>query len=87
MNTITIDTDIYKGAEVYARKHNLNLKKFIERVILNAVSQKPAFRMKPESELSPVVRDLIGIAKHTDTEDDLDGKDARMEYLSEKYGL
>ena len=69
MNTISIDSNVYKGAEIYARLHNINVKDFIEKAIISAVGGDgtktapcEAGSMKAESELSPQVRSLIGIA-------------------------
>lgn len=38
MNTITLRPDIYKGAEMYARKHNVSIDKFVENIIERALS-------------------------------------------------
>lgn len=38
MNTITLRPDIYKGAELYARKHNVSIDKFVENIIEKALS-------------------------------------------------
>ena len=87
MNTISIDSNVYKGAEIYARLHNTNVKDFIENAIIAAVGKnaQKAVRctMKSEDELSPQVRSLIGIANTADT-DDINGCDERMKYLMEK---
>lgn len=34
MNTITIDSNIYQGAERYAKLHNLSLKQMVENFLL-----------------------------------------------------
>lgn len=39
--------------------------------------------MKPEAELSPQVRSLIGAARETDI-NDINGRDERMKHLTEK---
>lgn len=33
MNTITIDSNIYKEAEIFAHKHNLSLKQIVEKYL------------------------------------------------------
>lgn len=38
MNTITLRPDIYKGAESYARRHNVSIDKFVENIIEKALS-------------------------------------------------
>lgn len=88
MNTITIDDNIYRGAELYAKLHNISITKLVEKAILNIVSQKEKpFELKKEEELSPEIRSLIGVVKAPSQIDDLNGRNARMEYLKEKYSL
>lgn len=38
MNTITLRPDIYKGAELYARRLNVSIDKFVENVIAKALA-------------------------------------------------
>lgn len=88
MNTITIDDNVYRGAELYAKLHNISITKLVEKAIMNLVSQKEkSFELKKEEELSPEVRSLIGIVKTPSSTEDLNGRIARMEYLKEKYTL
>lgn len=87
MNTISIDSKVYKGAEICARLHNTNVKEFIEKAIIAAVgnnNQKAGAKtIKAESELSPQVRSLIGIARDVKA-GDINGRDERLEFLMEK---
>ena len=88
MNTIVIDTNIYKGAEVYAKMHNISIKELVEKAILNVVGQRnSSFKLKKGNELSPEIRSLIGIAQPSKNNNDINGREARNEYLSEKYSL
>lgn len=88
MNTITIDPHIWKGAETYARLHNISLEKLIEKALASIMrNDKEAFRIKQEEELSPEIRSLIGAVKSPSQNTDIDGKEARMEYIQQKYGL
>lgn len=88
MNTITIDNNIYRGAEIYAKLHNISVKALIEKAILNIVgNKKNKFELKEEKELSPAIQSLIGIAKPSGNLEDIDGRDARMEYLKDKHAL
>lgn len=88
MNTITIDDNIYRGAELYAKLHNISITKLVEKAILNIVSQKEKpFELKKEEELSPEIRSLIGVVKSPSQIEDLNGRNARMEYLKEKYSI
>lgn len=86
MNTISIDTNIYRGAEIYAQTHNISITELAEKALLKFVGKKENFRLKKE-ELSPAVKSLIGIAKPSGKDEDINGRDTRMEFLSEKYGL
>ena len=52
---------------------------------MNTISNEN-FRLKKEEELSPAVKSLIGIAKPSGKDEDINGRDTRMEFLSEKYG-
>lgn len=46
------------------------------------------YKMRTIEQLSPELRTIIGFAKPTaEVEDDINGDDARLEYLTEKYGL
>jgi hypothetical protein len=82
-----IDGNIYKGAKTYARSHNINVKDFTEKAIVAAMDQsEPTTRtstMKPENDLSPQVRSLIGVARKSGISD-IDGRDERMKYLTER---
>lgn len=88
MNTIVIDTNIYKSAEIYAKMHNISIKELVEKAIQNVVGQRDSsFKLKKENELSPEIRSLIGIAQPSKDITDINGREARSEYLSEKYSL
>lgn len=46
------------------------------------------YNMRTIDQLSPELRAIIGFAKPiVEIEDDINGDDARLEYLTEKYGL
>ena len=87
MNTISIDTNIYRDAEIYAQMHNISITELVEEALLKFVGKRENFRLKKEEELSPAVKSLIGIANPSGKDEDINGRDARMELLSEKYGL
>lgn len=88
MNTISIDPNLYKGAELYAKLHNISIKSLVEKALLNILGQENnSFELKKEADLSPEVKSLIGIAKPSSPKEDINGRDARMEYLNEKYAL
>jgi len=47
-----------------------------------------SYKMKTIDQLSPELRAIIGFAKPiVEVDDDINGDDARLEYLTEKYGL
>jgi len=79
MNAIVIDKQIYKGAETYAKMHNISVKALVEKAILNIVGQKvQSFKLKKEDELSPEIRSLIGIAKPLAPNNDVNIKIAHI---------
>lgn len=41
MNTLTIDQNIYNGAELYAKKHNISLQALVEEMLKEVISSKP----------------------------------------------
>ena len=49
------------------------------------IDTKHQFTLKSEEQLSPTIQSLIGIAKPSDEDEDTNGRNARMEYLEEKY--
>ena len=84
MDSITIDPTVYRQAEEYAREHNLSVRELVERSLATVFGKKDGYVLKSEEELSPSIRSLIGIAAGTDASD-INGRDAREEYLQEKY--
>lgn len=91
MSTITIDPRLYKAAEQYAKSHNVSLNALVEsyfRRLVHATGHRKGFSVKPVKDLSPEVRQLIGIVK-PDAHDapDLNGDRYRTDYLKEKYSL
>ena len=87
MYAINLNKEVYNGAVRYAQKHNVSVESFIETLIINAVKEKPKFNYKSEENLSPMIKSLIGILPQHNYADEFDYKEARMEYLTEKYGL
>ena len=50
--------------------------------------QIESYKMRTIDQLSPELRAIIGFAKPlVEVNDDINGDDARLEYLTEKYGL
>lgn len=87
MFAINLNKDVFNGAARYAQKHNVSVESFIESLIINAVKEKPKFDYKSEENLSPLIKSLIGVLPQHDDADEFDYKKARMEYLTDKYGL
>lgn len=87
MYAINLNKDVFNGAVRYAQKHNVSVESFIESLIINAVKEKPKFDYKSEENLSPLIKSLIGVLPQHDDADEFDYKKARMEYLTDKYGL
>ena len=87
MYAINLNKDVFNGAARYAQKHNVSVESFIETLIINAVKEKPKFDYKSEENLSPLIKSLIGVLPQHDDADVFAYKKARMEYLTDKYGL
>lgn len=92
MNTVTLSADAYQQVLHYAEQQHTSVDEVLNRLVLTFIvgqpgneHARPAFRLKTEQELSPVVKDLIGIA--SEGAHGADAKEARMAYLEEKYGL
>ncbi len=79
MNTITIDSNIYRGAEKYAKLHNVNLKKLVEDFLMKL--QMPSMEtQETELQLPERLEWLGGCLSGVP-----DDKDERMKFLMEKY--
>ncbi len=89
MVKITISTSAYNEAQRYAKTQNLSVDEFVASLISNYVpTPSKKYRMKTIKELSPELQEIIGFARSEKVdEDDINGDKARMEYLTEKYGL
>ena len=90
MNTIAIDTNIYKGAEFCARNSNISTREFIEQAIRSAVNKSsvavtssgPMFQEWAEYEVSPEVMAMT-FAERKDISEDYEAELQRE--LAEKY--
>ena len=89
MATITLSKSAYNDALKYANMQNLSVDEFIVSLINKFVPHaKKKYQLKPLEDLSPELQKIIGFARTVETdEDDINGDKARMEYLTEKYGL
>lgn len=74
-----------KGVQIaqlakWAKTHNC----WIDKSELGSYVGKgdSTFELKREEELSPEIRSLIGIVPNSSSDEDVNGKEARMEYLS-----
>ncbi len=64
MTTISIDSNIYKGAEIYARKNNISIRELVENSLKKfIVSEKKETNIRSVNELHPSVQALIGIGR------------------------
>lgn len=93
MNTVILQREAYAGAQRYAKKKNISVDEVVNNLVLtylvntsNHSNDKPGFRLKTESELSSVVKELIGIMPERDSDIDMND-DSRSAYLKEKYGI
>lgn len=90
MNTITIDTQLYKDAEAFAKKHNVSVRELVENYFqhLTHGGRKGKEKMKEIEDLSPEVKHLIGIIPAEEEDyNDLNGDKYRYNHLKEKYAL
>ncbi len=98
MNTISINTQLYEFAANYASENNISISSLVEDFLTSLrknAGQATAkqhgtkhkkYVMKEVSELSSIVQQLAGIAKTADNNfDDLNGIEAKTEYLTDKY--
>lgn len=94
MNTISINTQLYDFAASYAMENNISISQLVEDFLTGLLKKSKAkksskkYVMKEMSELSPIVRQLAGIAKsncNASDSEDLNGIDAKTEYLNEKF--
>ena len=78
MNTITIDSNIYKEAETYANKHNLSIKQLVEKYL----AQLPKITItKGEKYKLPKHLDNMGGC----LSDIADPNDEKLNYLLNRY--
>lgn len=88
MTTISIDSNIYKGVESYARQNNISIRELMENSLRKfIVSEKKETYIRPVKELHPSVQALIGIGRKTGNSEikDINARDIREEYLKAKY--
>lgn len=57
MNTITIDSNIYRGAEIYAKLHNISVERLVEKFLLTF--QKPSSEIESISEATDIFLDAL----------------------------
>ena len=78
MNTITIDSNIYRGAEDYAKRHNVSIKQLVETYLRKILS--PEAPDKPALDMPPRLEKLGGCLAGVE-----DDKDEKLNYLLKKY--
>ena len=78
MNTISVDSNIYRGAELYAKLHNLSLGQMVEKYLLRF--QVPTARKQPSLTLPAHLEKLGGCLAGIEDEND-----KKLNYLLEKY--
>ena len=57
MNTITVDSNIYRGAEIYAKLHNISVDRLVEKFLLSF--QKPSSEIETIPEASDNFLDAL----------------------------
>ena len=76
MSTLTIDKNIYNGAELYAKKHNISLQSMVEEMLKSVISSKPS---EEPSSLPAKWEKLCGILRGV-----ADENDERFNYIINK---
>lgn len=69
-NTITIDSNLYKGAFLYAEKHNLSIQEMVSQY-LSTFKVEDVKRTEGRKELPLGVKKLRGALKNVADKDDL----------------
>lgn len=88
MATISIDSNIYKGIESYARRNNISIRELVEgslrRFLL--LKEEEAY-IRPVNELHPSVQALIGIGRKAGDNEikDINARDVLERGLKAKY--
>lgn len=77
MNTIAVDSNIYQGAERYAKLHNVNLKQLVEEFLMK-LQMPSSYIQKMELQLPERLERLGGCLSEV-----TDDKDERMNILME----
>jgi len=89
MATITLNNSVYDDVKDYAQAQNLSVEELIVSLIRRFIPSRKQkkYKMKGLDEVSPDLQNIIGFAKPhtTDKGHDINGDDARSEYVSEKY--
>ena len=79
MTTISIDTNLYNEAKLYAEEHNISVRHLFETYVLSLIKKRQV-KVTDEHALdrfSPELRKYIGIAKNMDSTD-LNGTNTRL---------
>ncbi|MCJ8211272.1 DUF6364 family protein [Mucilaginibacter sp. RS28] len=87
--TLSIEADTIEKAKKYAKKQHTSLSKLFTNFVNEVAGESkneddPLLKKIKETEPSEVVRALTGIIKMPDN---FDVKEAKYQYLKEKYGL
>ena len=60
---------------------------YMESTTISEILPKPKYKLRSLNELPKEISDIIGVAKGVNIkEKDSNGREARLEYLKEKYG-
>ena len=78
---VVINNNIYQQASDYAQKQGLNLTSVIESFLVRFVGHN---QTASEQVVPDVVLSLLGAGEPI-ADDDLDGREAYFQYLTEKY--
>ncbi len=85
---VNISTSLYNHVYQYAQRQNTSVDRILEAFILTLPNyEAKEKKLKRPTEYSPELLKLVGAVKGDYQQDDLNGDEARWDYLKEKYNL
>jgi hypothetical protein len=80
---IHVNKNAYDTAVKYAKEHDTSVDKLFETFVLTLAREQENMRSKPLTRrFSPLLLGLVGVAKSSVADDDLNGDEQRWEYLN-----
>ncbi|WP_287622107.1 DUF6364 family protein [Parabacteroides sp.] len=80
--SLHINENILDKAALYATRKGISLSDLVEKLLSQAIRERPMKKMKPLRSLDPFVQSLVGVVSLDD--EDLDGDRAKENYLRDE---